>query len=104
MRLVTQVAFLVAWVGCFGCTWTPLRSEGEAVRLVDTPAAECTEVGRATATTRDHVGPFRRSDKLVKRELEHLARNEAGAMGGNTVTPLGPPNAGRQRFRVLRCP
>lgn len=102
-RTAIALAGVFALSSAPGCAWAPLRSEGEPVRVLRTQADDCVEVGQATARTRAYLGPFRRSIKVVNRELETLARNEAGAMGGNALRPRGPSREGAQRFDVLRC-
>lgn len=88
-----------------GCTWVALTAEGEAVELME--AAEvtrCERIGRATATTTDEVVRVGRSGKRMQEELLVLARNEAGAMGGNAIVPETVIQDGRQVFGVYRCP
>lgn len=84
------------------CTWAPLRSGGEAVAVVG-EKADCVEVGQSTARTRARIGPFRRNAAKVRTELETLARNEAGNLGGDAILAIGAPVDGEQRFLVLRC-
>ncbi len=87
-----------------GCVWVDLKPQGEKVRVLS--AAEvrrCQQVGRVTATTTATVGPFTRDADSVRQELDLLARNHAGGMGGDTVVPIGRIVAGEQSYAVYRC-
>lgn len=96
------VALAAALLG--GCTWVPLTSEGESVRLVDdAETAGCEEIGRTHARTTDHVWIFARSRDKVRDELVALARNEAAKMGGDTIAARGSASEGEQNFGVYRC-
>lgn len=101
MRRVFSVMLVVIAAGA--CTWAPLRPAGELVAVVAANPDGCETVGRTTARTTSHFGPFLRSPRKVRGELETLARNEAGAMGGDTIRALADPVDGEQRFEVLRC-
>ena len=68
------------------CTWVQLTEEGETVMLAGAGNVNnCERVGRATARTLDEVVRVDRSGQRLQEELLVLARNEAAAMGGNTI-------------------
>ena len=96
---------LVALLGIAGsaCSWAPLRADGAPVVVLQAETEGCDSIGSTTARTTARVGPFRRNFAKVRGELENLARNEAGAMGGDAIRPLSRPVEGEQRFAVLRC-
>jgi len=101
LRSARGLALLVAVIGC---TWVPLTSEGENVRIRRaSEVAACEKLGTTTSKTADRVVLFARTDRKVHDELESLARNEAAEMGGDTVVPTGPVSEGRQAFDVYRC-
>jgi len=100
---ITPLLLATALAGC--ASWVALTPEGEAVRLRDASAVSgCERIGRATATTTDEVVRVDRSTERMQNELLVLARNEAGAMGGNTIVPETVIQDGRQVFGVYRCP
>ncbi len=101
MRRTGVAVCLALWSAA--CTWAPLRPVGEPVVLAAAADGECRVIGTATARTKASVGPFLRSPAKVRDELQNLARNEAGAMGGDAIRALGAPVDGEQRFEVLRC-
>lgn len=86
------------------CTWVPLTSGGEDVRVARPAAvAECQKLGRTTSKTADRVVIFARTERKMSQELQNLARNEAADMGGDTVVAAGPRVEGHQVFDVYRC-
>ena len=88
-----------------GCTWVPLETAAEGVRVADASAVtHCERVGSARARTKVRVGIFARNEEKVREELETLARNDAPGLGGDTVVAEGPLGAdGVQRFGVYDC-
>ena len=91
-------------VPVLACTWVPLTSRGQSVRILQaSEVANCEKIGETTATTRDRVIIFARSDRKVREELESLARNEAAELGGDAIVRIGTATDGRQVFHVYRC-
>ena len=95
---------LVMVLPTVGCTWVPLTTEGQNVRVLDaTNVADCQKLGVTTSKTASQVMIFSRTDRKVHEELESLARNEAAEMGGDAIVATGAPREGRQSFGVYRC-
>jgi hypothetical protein len=65
--------------------------------------ADCERLGRTSTKVLARVLFVPRSAARVERELARLARNEAAAMGGDTVVPETPVEDGRRSFGVYRC-
>ncbi|MGZ8217609.1 DUF4156 domain-containing protein [Methylomagnum sp.] len=87
-----------------GCTWVDLKPEGEKVRiLASSEIKRCKPLGHVTSNTAATLGLFARSASTVREELNRLARNHAGGMGGDTVVPSGPIIDGEQSYDVYRC-
>jgi hypothetical protein len=87
-----------------GCTWVPITSEGQNVRIArSTEVADCKKIGTTTAKTSDRAVFFARSDRKMREELDALARNEAAELGGDAVVAHGSAKDGRQTFDVYRC-
>tara|TARA_R110002072_G_scaffold142853_1_gene288468 strand:+ start:30159 stop:30491 length:333 start_codon:yes stop_codon:yes gene_type:complete len=85
-------------------SWVQLSPQGQQVSLAT--AAEvtnCTRLGTANVSAADNIGFVQRSARRLQEELVSLARNEAGALGGNRVAPESTINDGRQTFGVFRC-
>lgn len=84
--------------------WVQLTPEGRQV-IVATAAqvANCSRVGTANVNALDNIAFVQRGAAKLQEELEMLARNEGGALGGNRVTPESTITDGRQTFGVYRC-
>mgnify|MGYP003596736640 FL=1 len=88
-----------------GCSWVSLSPGGERVRLMKPEEVTvCQKLGRTTATTSTTVlGFIGRGYPTVAEEVQHLGRNEAAKMGGDSIAPEGGIEGGRQVFGVYRC-
>ncbi|CAL1240228.1 DUF4156 domain-containing protein [Candidatus Methylocalor cossyra] len=87
-----------------GCTWVELKPQGEKVRQL-TPAevGRCKLLGHITSNTAASIAFITRPKSSVREEVNRLARNNAGDMGGDTIVPTGPLVDGEQSFNVYRC-
>lgn len=87
-----------------GCSFVEIQPGGVQVRVA-TPgqALSCERRGEIVVSVKDRLGPLDRNELRVRDELEVLARNEAPALGADTVQALGDPMDGEQRFRAYRC-
>ena len=86
------------------CSWVDLTAQGQAVRVVRPgDVVDCRRIGEVTAKVVDKVAFVKRSREKQARELETLARNEAGETDGNTIVAAGDIEDGRRRFTVYRC-
>ena len=102
--IIGAIATLTILVPTLGCTWVPLTSEGENVRVLQASAVSgCQKVGEVTSKTSDRIIIFARSDWKIRKELESLARNESVDLNGDAVVPIGTQKDGRQSFEVYRC-
>ncbi len=87
-----------------GCSWVELKPQAEKVRVLEPQeVGRCREVGRVVANTKDKIGFIARSKDTVKEEVDHLARNNAADLGGDTIVPSGPLINGEQSFKVYHC-
>jgi len=87
-----------------GCAWVQLTNEGEQVSVIQPELAKtCKRIGQTESTVKDKVGVFERNDNKVADELQTLARNAAGRMGGDAVMAAGPVEEGKQLFYIYDC-
>jgi hypothetical protein len=96
----------IAAVGALAsaCTWVGLKPAGEAVQVkTAAEVAQCEKLLTATAEVKHKILIFPRGAKKVETELETLARNRAGAAGGDTIVPEGPVAEGTRSYGVYRC-
>lgn len=87
-----------------GCSWVDLTAEGAEVTVMTSAPDHCERLGSSNAATKRDVGFIERNREKVEGELETLARNAAGRMGGDTIVRESSISAaGEQRFGVYRC-
>jgi hypothetical protein len=102
--IASTISTLAILLSALGCTWVPLTSEGENVRVLQASAvADCQKVGKITSKTSDRIWIFARTDQKIREELESLSRNEAVDLNGDAIVPIGAVTDGRQTFEVYRC-
>ncbi|MFQ5937683.1 MAG: DUF4156 domain-containing protein [Acidiferrobacterales bacterium] len=108
MRKSLILISAVALIMLTGIKWVKLTPEGEKIRVLEpNEVTKCKKLGSTSASLKDRVGPFGRSEKKVKRELEYLARNSAGEHfkegGADTVVAVSEIDDGKQKFDVYKC-
>jgi hypothetical protein len=103
LSLTATLAATLLLSGCasFNVHLTP-AAHNVLAAYVDSVAG-CTQVGTATVSVSDRIGPFARDNLTVRDELEVLARNAGAGLGANTVKPLGPPVGGQQQWGAYQC-
>jgi len=98
LLLVAAVLMLMA------CSWVKLTPGGDKVRvLTEVEVTSCKKLGKTTANVADKVAGLQRKEKIIEENLQVLARNSAADMGGDTIVPITPIEAGEQSFAVYRC-
>ena len=100
MRFLLPLACAVA---LNACTFVHMAPGARAVRVLAEAPGACEKRGEVSVGVQDKVGFYERSDTQVRDELETLARNEAPGVGADTISPLGPPKDGEQRWAMWRC-
>ena len=100
---LTAVALGAAMLGA--CTFVPVTSEGDQVRVATRADVRgCEHLGATTVTIRERIGFVRRPPEKLNEEAEATARNAAAAdWNANTIVPRAPLHDGRQVFDVYRC-
>jgi hypothetical protein len=64
---------------------------------------QCKRGGNTTASTKADILGIPRQQTVISNVLTRLARNNAAAMGGDTVVPASKIVHGTQLFNVYRC-
>ena len=99
MRSILLMGCLLSMPACTFVHMAP--SAGKVKVLASAPS--CEKRGEAEVSVRHKVGFYERSDAQVRDELETLARNEAPGVGADSISPLGQPVDGTQRWALWRC-
>lgn len=84
------------------CTFVHMEPSATRVKVLAS-APSCEKRGEAEVSVRHKVGFYERSEAQVRDELETLARNEAPGVGADSISPLGQPVDGAQRWALWRC-
>lgn len=86
------------------CTWVEPDAHGREVRVAyDSDLSACRKRGEVTVSVKHSVAGIERNALKVRDELESYARNEAAALGANTVQALDEPSDGEQRYGAWIC-
>lgn len=102
-KLLMLSLLLVSIAGC--SNWVQVTSAGQNVRVATAAdVSNCSRVGRTRTNTLGRIVGVERGAERLQTELQSLARNEAGDMGGNVVVPESIIEEGQQTFGVYRCP
>lgn len=101
MRLAAIVVLSIVSLG--GCTWVHMAPGASTVNVVRTAPTGCQNQGEVAVAVKHNIAFIERNPLKVRDELETLARNEAAGLQGDTLSPMGDPVAGEQRFSVWRC-
>lgn len=97
-------AALATLLAACSSNWVQISPEGQRVSAVTAAdVTACSRVGVANVNAVDSIAFVNRGARTLQQELVTLARNEAGRMGGNRVTPESTIEDGRQTFGVYRC-
>ncbi|MBA2492638.1 MAG: DUF4156 domain-containing protein [Gammaproteobacteria bacterium] len=93
------ISFILA-----GCQFVPLTPGGEKARVLSAAEVQqCTKLGDTTASVKGDILGLKRQESVVSAELERLARNNAAAMGGDTVVPASDIIQGTQLYNIYKC-
>lgn len=104
MRSLPLAVLATAVLGLSGCTWVHMAPGASAVKVATAAPVGCEKRGEISVSVADKVAlVYERNDLRVREELETLARNEAPGIGADTISPLGPPANGDQKFAAWRC-
>lgn len=97
-------AALATFLAACSSNWVQISPEGQRVSVVTAAdVRECSRIGVANVNALDSIAFVNRGAQRLQQELVTLARNEAGRLGGNRVTPESTIEDGRQTFGVYRC-
>jgi hypothetical protein len=103
MKQCTLLLLMLSWT-LSSCETVPLTPGGEKARVLSAAEVQrCAKIGTTTATVEADIIGIPRHRRVIAEELTRLARNDAAAMGGDTVTPTSKIAQGRQMFAIYQC-
>ena len=102
-RMLLSATVVAGLLG--GCTWVEMEPQGRVIRVAmgSEDMSACERRGEIAVSVRDRVGFVERNELKVRDELEVLARNEAAAIGADTLQAANEPADGNQRFVGYTC-
>ncbi len=104
-KSVFTAAVLTLAIISSACSWVDAKPGAATVTVAQQArVASCVKVGKASAQTAHKIGFIHRGDEKIASELIALAKNEALAMGGNTLVANSEVEEGSQKFMVYQCP
>ncbi len=106
MKQTPVIAFLMLMV--FGlissCSFAPIEESGHKVRvLASSEVTSCRKLGTTGASVLSTLAGIKRPPETIAKELENVARNAAGSMGGDTIVPKSAIQQGQRTFFVYKC-
>lgn len=91
-------------LGLSACSFIEVSESAEAVKLAsDYEVSGCQKLGFTRTQVLAKIGFIARDSETMTAELADLARNEAAAMGGDTIVPQAPVKDGAMVFDIYRC-
>lgn len=91
-------------LGLSACSFIEVSESAEAVKLATyDEVTHCKKLGFTRTQVLSKIGFIERNEQTMTAELADLARNEAVAMGGDTIVPQAPVEDGKMVFDIYRC-
>lgn len=105
MKHPWRAAFALALLSSLpACSFIKVSETAEAVKLASYyEVSGCQKLGFTRTQVLAKIGFIERDSDTMTAELADLARNEAVAMGGDTIVPQAPVKDGKMVFDVYRC-
>jgi hypothetical protein len=106
MKNLLTLLIAGALLATAGCTWVSpnpqVKQEGVMVLPLDR-VTQCRLLSKTQVSIVDSIGPVKRVQADVEKDLQNLAMNQAVAQGGDTVAALDAMNNGNQNFGIYKC-
>lgn len=106
MKNILTLLITGALLATAGCTWVSpnpqVKQEGIMVLPLDR-VTQCRLLSKTQVSIADSIGPVKRVQSDIEKDLQTLAMNQAVAQGGDTVAALTAMNNGSQTFGIYKC-
>lgn len=104
MKTKFKTALFLLPLLTISCTWAPISTLGEKVRVLDaSEVSSCSKKGKTTVSVKSDIIGIDRDEKTMSKELSRLARNSAPDLNGDTVVASSPIKNGTQTFSIYKC-
>ncbi|MGA9852424.1 MAG: DUF4156 domain-containing protein [Gammaproteobacteria bacterium] len=106
MKSSLTVLMAGALLATAGCTWVSPSPAVKQVGIMVLPqdrVAQCRLLSKTEVSVADSIGPVKRVQADVEKDLQNLAMNQAVSQGGDTVSALTSMNNGSQTFGIYKC-
>lgn len=97
------IAFALLLSACASEFIKPSPGSDQVVLATPQQVGGCTPLGKVSVNVLAKVGIYTRDMQAVDNNLLQLGRNEAVALGGNTLVKDHMPEYGKQVFAVYKC-
>lgn len=92
-------AFLLA-----ACSFIPVTPGADRVVLLpDNFVGNCKLLGQTNAMVPTKFGFIEHGSESIEKNLQSIARNDAVAMGGDSIVKASAIKEGRQSFKIYKC-
>lgn len=100
----TLIPVSLAFALLAGCTWVKVSPEAEKVTVLPADrVSHCQRVGVVSSNVKATVAGIGRNANKVRDELDNLARQQAVAIGANTLVRTAIVN-GQGTYTAYHCP
>lgn len=91
-------------VALSGCTFNAANEGSKTVLLVkEYNVKDCIKLGTSTAKVKDTVAGVNLPEGQLQKELLVIAKNDAVALGGDSIVEMSPVKGGFQVFGIYKC-
>jgi hypothetical protein len=102
--LLFSSAMVASLLAVSGCTFNKPTEASKNVSVVKVfNVTGCEKLGTTTAQVQSSLGGVDFSKEKVQEELINIVKNDAGAMGGDSVVAVSPVIGGMQKFDIYKC-
>lgn len=106
MKNLLTLLMASALLATAGCTWVSPNPQVKQAGIMVLPldrVTQCRLLSKTQVSIADSIGPVKRVQSDIEKDLQTLAMNQAVAQGGDTVAALDAMNNGSQTFGIYKC-
>jgi hypothetical protein len=86
------------------CSFIPEKPGADKIVLLpDNFVGNCKHLGQTNAMVPTYFGFIEHGSESIEKSLQAIARNDAVALGGDSIVKTSPIKEGRQTFKIYKC-